>query len=418
MRQALRSIAIQATGSAATVLVALAITAQLGLSAQGQFSLLRTWNDALVTLAVLGLPQGLLQLQYRNLVPPAALQAWVLRYVCALAAIAVVAIALLPWSPWSVLALGVPLSAAHLLWRALLLRHVSKTRYAVVTAAPAVLLLAAVGVVCTLQAPQYFAQAVLFSAATSMVLSGAMLRPTAPAELAPWSRRALWSVGIESGVQNTLTALCPALLLSTVKWLGAPLEQVGIVSLGLYVYQLLAIVGTYLAPMVYDRWARTRQSPRLKVLWQEAMHHVASTLSCATRDTEDGGEDGGERRGAAHQSRTLMWICGACMLLLPMLVLALRWQWPQHLALQLALGSMAIAGALALGVRVLSALLLASGQLRPLSYQALARVVLTAGITALLAAWTGAQLAAPLALLATELVLLVWLVRILHVLGK
>jgi hypothetical protein len=176
MRQALRSIAIQATGSAATVLVALLITVQLGLSAQGQFSLLRTWNDALVTLAVLGLPQGLLQLQYRNLVPSAALQAWVLRYVGALAILALVAIALLPWSAWSVLALGMPLSAAHLLWRALLLRHVSKVLYAVITAAPAVLLLAAVGVVCAVQVPQYFAQAMLFSAAVSMVLSGAMLR--------------------------------------------------------------------------------------------------------------------------------------------------------------------------------------------------------------------------------------------------
>jgi hypothetical protein len=391
MRQALRSIAIQATGSAATVLVALLITVQLGLSAQGQFSLLRTWNDALVTLAVLGLPQGLLQLQYRNLVPSAALQAWVLRYVGALAILALVAIALLPWSAWSVLALGMPLSAAHLLWRALLLRHVSKVLYAVITAAPAVLLLAAVGVVCAVQVPQYFAQAMLFSAAVSMVLSGAMLRPCASADLVAWSRRALWTVGIESGVQNTLTAVCPALLLSTVKWLGAPLEQVGVVSLGLYVYQLLAIVGTYLAPMVYDRWAGSCQTPRLSVLWQDTMRHLAGV----------------------HW----MGVCGACTLLLLMPVLALRWYWPQHLVLQMALGLMALAGALALGVRVLSALLLASGLLRPLTHQALVRVFLTAGITALLVPWAGAQLAAPLALLATEMVLLVWLVRVLHALG-
>jgi hypothetical protein len=38
--------------------------ARLGLAAQGEFGLLRSWSDAALTLVVLGLPQGLLHLQY------------------------------------------------------------------------------------------------------------------------------------------------------------------------------------------------------------------------------------------------------------------------------------------------------------------------------------------------------------------
>ena len=39
------------------------------LIAQGEFGLLRSWSDVLVMLAVFGLPQGLLHLQYREGVP-------------------------------------------------------------------------------------------------------------------------------------------------------------------------------------------------------------------------------------------------------------------------------------------------------------------------------------------------------------
>ena len=77
MRPALWSVAIQAAGSAATLAAALLVSSQLGLSAQGEFGLLRSWTDALGALAVIGLPQGLLHMQYREGVSVAALRAWV-----------------------------------------------------------------------------------------------------------------------------------------------------------------------------------------------------------------------------------------------------------------------------------------------------------------------------------------------------
>ena len=56
MTPALWSVLIQATGSAATLAAALLVAWRLGLAAQGEFGLLRSWGDVLVMAAVFGFP--------------------------------------------------------------------------------------------------------------------------------------------------------------------------------------------------------------------------------------------------------------------------------------------------------------------------------------------------------------------------
>jgi hypothetical protein len=394
MRPALKSVFIQALGSAATVLVALGVTFQLGLAAQGQFSLLRSWNDALMTLAVMGLPQALLHLQYRQSVGLGVLLAWVKRYVLGLwgGVIFLGAVAWwltgLPvpvWMLWVILA-GVPLSAMHLLCRSLLLRDVSRVAYALVTIAPAVLLLLAVQVICFWAEAHYFVWALLFSAGGSALISGwavrRLLELQAPeVSVAPvWSRSVLWSVGFESGVQNTLTALGPALLLSTLSGLGAPLSQVGLVSLGLHVYQLFGIAAAYVSPMLYDRAATAAHSPSVGQWWAQLKGRVPWP-----------------------------WLGYLFLLCFAALSLVQNF-WPVALELQWSLGLMAVAGALSLAVRLLMTLMLTRAAFRPLTCQAVVRLGCVTGGTALMMPFTGALLAAPLALCLTEVVLLLWLV--------
>ena len=400
MRPALWSVAIQAAGSAATVASALLVASQMGLAAQGEFGLLRSWNDALVSLAVVGLPQGLLHMQYRESVPVAALRSWVGRYLASLATVfAVLAGAawwVLPMAPFSTafvrhpstviaLAGAVALGAAHLLWRSLALREIGVVRYAAITAAPALLLLLALVPVGMAGRAGGFVWALFAAAAISATASGLMVRrigrltATAPSGFPRWSRHRLWSVSAETGAQGVLTALSPALMLSIAGWLGAPLAEIGAVSLGLHVYLVFGVASAYVAPMVYDRAARAEQTPSTRQL----VHWV-------------------RQRARAP----LLLALGAAALLALLLI---RWLWPAGAGSLVLLSAMAVAGVLSMAVRLIVTLLLARGAFRPVTVQAVVRLLATAGGTALLMQIWSATLAAPLALAFTELLLLGWL---------
>lgn len=398
MRLGLWSVAIQATGSAATLGAALLVTSTLGLAAQGQFGLLRSWSDALVTIAVLGLPQGLLHLQYRESVPVSTLMPWVVRYVgvVAVACVLLGAVALasvptsaLPSATIAALAASVPLAAAHLLWRALALREVGVISYAAITAAPALLTLAALVPLSLLVGTPGLVWALLAGAALSAALSAWVvhraLRQRACADPVPdWSRATLWSIGAETGMQSVFTVLSPALVLSTVGWLGASLAEVGVISLGLHVYQLFGVAAAYAAPMVYDRAASAVRPP-------------------VVADTADW------LRARATSARISLAAIAAVMAL----VLA-RWLWPTDAALLAMFALMALAGSLSMAVRMLVTLMLARGAFRPLTLQAFVRLLIAVFATALLLPLVGAVLAVPLVLAMTELLLLVWLLRLLR----
>ena len=404
MRAAFGSVAIQAAGSAATVGAALLVASQMGLAAQGEFGLLRSWSDALVTLAVLGLPQALLHLQYRESVSIAPLRRWIDRYVLVVVVISVsvglIAAILLARRPalggpapatLIVLAAVVPLAALHLLWRALALRNVGAAAYAGITAAPSVLILLGLLPVAFFGWRQALVWPLLAGAAVSAGLTGWVVHHAArreaarpPHDLASdstagFSRRTLWAVGVENGVQNVLTAIAPALMMSAAAAAGATLTQIGVVSLGLHVYQLFGVAAAYLAPLLYDRAARADRAPGNRQILRKF-------------------------RNEATPARIATGIAGAVAALL-----VLRAVLPVGAdALPLLLG-MALAGALSMAVRLLVTLMLARGVMRPLTLQAVVRVAVSVGGMVLLMQVLPAPAAAPLALVACEAVLLAML---------
>jgi len=391
---ALGSVLIQASGSAATAAAAVLVASRLGLAAQGEFGLLRSWNDVLVMLAVLGLPQGLLHLQYREAVPAAALRQWIARYVSGLAALALLVIVLglgtniLPGLPHReqvlVIVAATPLAAAHLLWRSLTLRGAGVVPYALVTAAPALLILAGL-VPLALAGWHSGFEWVLFGAAgASALASGLLARSIADAPATPevsrrWSRRQLWDVSLQTGAQSVLTALSPAALMSVAGLLGAPLAQVGIVSLGLQLYQMFAVAAVYAAPLLYDRAARSERPVDGARLLHALRRHVGLPL---------------------------MALAAGAGLLGPWLA-ALVWSALDGLVPLLTL--MAGAGMLALAVRLLSTLQQARGEFGALSAQALVRLVAGTALAALMMLRWPATMAVPLAVLAVEALLLAWL---------
>lgn len=394
MTPAVGSVLIQVCGSAATAAAAVLVASQLGLSAQGEFGLLRSWSDLVVMLAVFGLPQGLLHLQYREAVPAAQLRRWIRGYLAVLAAMAAGVIALglamplfadLPHrAQVLVLVAAAPLAAAHLLWRSLTLRAVGVVPYAAVTAAPALLILAGLLPYVAAGWRSGFAWVLLGAAALSALASGLLARRAArgeaPATTLPrWSRRQLWSVSLQTGAQSVLTAASPAALMSLASLRGATLAQVGLISLGLQLYQVFAVAAVYAAPLVYDRAARGEQHPDARKLVAQLVQRIGLAPMAA---------------GAAAA------LCG------PMLLAEL---WPAVADLAPLLTLMAVAGLLALGVRLLSTLQQARGAFALLSLQAAARLLVGALLTLLLMGLWPATLAVPVAMLAVEALLLAWL---------
>ena len=364
------------------------------MAAQGEFGLLRSWSDALGTLAVIGLPQGLLHMQYRGGVSVASLRPWVWRYLLGLCAALIGAFCLMklllpvasipnwlqsPQTFW-LLGLTVMFGASHLLWRSLALRDVGLLPYAALTAAPSLIVLLALAVVCALGQPSGLVWALLAGAAGSAIASGWMVqRVAAHAEVGPaWSRREVWAVSSQTGLQNIFAALTPPLVLSTAAYFGASLAQVGLLSLGLHVYQVFGIAATYMAPMVYDKAARS-----------------AETLSAA------------ELLNWLRERLTSRAVLAFALAVAVAMVL-LRSLWPAGADSLVLVAAMASAGALSMAVRLMVTLLQARGAYRALSWHSLGRLLLSVGGSAALMHSWAAALAVPFALLVTELILLAW----------
>lgn len=398
MRPLLWSFGIQASGSAATVGAALLVSWRLGLEAQGEFGLLRSWNDALISAAVLGLPQSLLHLQYRQGVPTAALRDWIGRYVAVvailLALLACGAVMCLPARSSGrpdettvlVLALVVPLATAHLLCRSLLLREASMIRYALITALPSLLILVGLLPICFTNLHLDFVWALFGSASLSALASAWLVRRALRCHAiqgahAPWSRHLLWTIGIETGTQNVLAALSPALVLSIVSLRGASLAQVGVVSLVLHVYQLFSVAAAYVAPMVYDRAARANRSIDP---WEQF----------------------------DRLRRQFTWrVSLSCIFVVLLTVTLLDRYWLTIIVSPWLMLLMAVAGATSMLVRLLATLMLARGAFRPLTFLAFGRLALACGVTALLMRAWPPIVAVTIALLLIELLTLAWLMQ-------
>ncbi len=280
MPPAARSVAWQATGSAATLAAALWVWWRFGLAAQGEFGFAKSWFDAAAAGASLGLPQGLLHLQYRRAVPAAVLLRWLLRglLVSGAAAVGVATLlALLQLPLAAAVAASLPFAVGHMLARSLLLGGRGVVVFGVVTALPALLVLAGVLGYGLAGRASGFEDLLLVAAVVAGSASLAIAWRSAGTPIsAPWPRRELWQVSLQSGLQAALGGALAAVLLSVVAWSSNDRAELGAASLGWQMYQLFAVVAGYLAPLVFDRLAR--QDRPLALGWPAPVRAAATAL--------------------------------------------------------------------------------------------------------------------------------------------
>lgn len=367
----IQSVVWQAIGSAATLGAALWVAWRMGLAAQGEFGLAKSWFDAAAVIAALGLPQGLLHLQYRLQVPAGALRNALARGLAGLALAAALAAAAL-WAAGQGLTAAVlaslPFTVGHLLARAIVMPQLGIAVFGMVTALPA--LLALVGVLAWgLSGRSHgFELVLLVAAGLSGSISLALAWRSAPPlpAAADWPRREFWQVSLQSWLQAALGGLLGAGLLSIVAWHHRGGAELGAASLALHLYQLFAVAAGYLAPLLFDRLAR-QPVPTLRA-WPAPARRTAAAL-----------------------------------LVLALLGIALSAWVPHWSPWLLPLALMLPAGIAAVAARIAGTVLLARSAYTELSLQAAARLFVALGLTALALRWLPAAAALAAALLVTEL---------------
>lgn len=358
-------------GSAATLVAALWVSWQLGLTAQGEFGLTKSWFDAAAAWACIGVPQGLLHLQYLEHVPPAALKRWIARFLGMLALAALVASAVLwaAWRPGALIAASVPFAVAHLIARSLILRRRGAEAFGIATAVPSLAVLAGVAWWVWHRQSDHFDALLLGAAVAAGVITFIAAWPRGQVvEPVRWSTRQLWAASLQSWFQQALSAAFAAALLSTIAASGHAGEPLGAASLGLQAYQILVTLAAYVSPLLYDRLAGRDErltSPRAQT-WLGRWTVAALGIVLATAAV---GWYGGWFDRASH----MIWTTSALMLL---------------------------AGSTAAAARLGATVLLARGRYSELSLQAFARLL--TGV--LLIGFALRALPAPLALGFTLLV--------------
>ena len=389
----LRSVGWQMLGSAATLGTALWISWNHGLEAQGEFGLAKSWFDAAAAIAALGLPHGLLHLMYRCGISAHQVLPWIRRILTVAAILclptAAFAAVIGQQTPALVLA-SLPFATAHLLARSWLLRERGEEIFGIVTAMPALVLLAVV-----LLAGQHYPLQLLGTAViagiTSLSLVAhtarqaraaigvktrnaretpppcAALRKKSPDASTTWIRRELWSSSLQIWMQAALGGALPAGLLSVVAQSGQTQRALGEASLGLHIYQVFAVLAGYGAPLLFHRIADHRTSAKLD----------AAALPL--------------------RSQHALWVLGVALLLLMLIGVFL-----QPNALWPAIGLMSLAGIVAVAARLQGTVLLARSKYFELSLQAGSRLLLALLATMLLIQFLPALVAISVALLLIE----------------
>jgi O-antigen/teichoic acid export membrane protein len=393
-------VVVQAGGSAAGFLIVVLVSHRFGIEAQGRFGLLKSWADAISVALMFGLPQALLHLSYHGAAPLARLRGFAQAYAVGLlwAALPLAALAWFspwPWLAWAVLA--APGFVFHGLLRSLLLRASGPLAYAWVTVSPALLLLVAVAGLAVLPAgadafgPALLASAVACGLVVVWVAGRAGIGSERTTPLA-----GVGSVNRHAFVQNACAAAQTALLLSLVAWLVATPTAVGETSFALVFAQLFALAASFMAPLVYDAVARAAP-PTGDLAGAGAGAGAGASASAKAH------------AGLRAALRRLRFVLPALVLLAIVAVPAvvtLVFAAP-YASATLACQVMAVAGTLMLANRLAATVLQAQGAFAELTRQAVARLVLSLLLAAVLCAllrWPAA-LAVGGALLLSEAVL-------------
>lgn len=283
------NVAVQSFGPASAFLTVFAIARLGGPADQGQFAQLKALVDLMVALGCFGFPQGFVYVVNKLGASAGALARWSRVYAVAFVPVALLAtlgaqrLGYLGASgaaglgPIAIVTLAAALLVLHGLWRGLYLTHSTGISFAVLTILPAVALLAVVaaGMV---TGSRRFDWLILLSTVPTVLLAAAMMRPVlrkdAPASYRgqPWGP--LMTNGLHAFVQAMLMTLQPLAAYGLVRFHGGDARDVGLLNVGIFLFQGLTVPITMVSPLLFARWTSVADQSlieRLRALTARAL---------------------------------------------------------------------------------------------------------------------------------------------------
>lgn len=245
------TIAIQAIGTCAAFLSSLVITREMGLNAQGEYSLIKSWTDAISVIFLYGLPQSFLDMSFQKEKSEYSLYKLAQRYMFILMVIGIIVGGLgygYKYIFW--ISIAIPLIVFHGLVRSLLLRTGGEIEYALVTVIPAISLFSLI--IIDFQSknfPIYIFLSALFSAFWAWRYAESQKWQSG--KLIMFKDVALNSISLHAFLLNIFPALQAAVFLTIAAMITVDKKEVGELSLVLIMLQLVAVAASFAAPVIY-----------------------------------------------------------------------------------------------------------------------------------------------------------------------
>lgn len=264
------AVATQLVGIGSQFLVVIMVARSWGAHGQGEFALVKSWNDFLCGLIIFGLPQAFVYVINKDLIKPRQLESWSRKY--CLAIIVPVALAngvayysgFLPHSldaarSIAVLSIAVVLYTYFSLIRGIYLTVNDRLRFSGFTIAPAIVL--AISVLASLGGPlPHFEFIYTMVGLASAIVAWIAARPLPPAPamvLDVESKRIVVSQAFNAFVQSVLIAIQPFVTFAAIRAVGGNLASIGNFNLALVAVLAINAAVAMISPVLYNHWSKT-----------------------------------------------------------------------------------------------------------------------------------------------------------------
>jgi len=268
------NVVVQSFGAALSFLLALGITFLWGAPAQGQFALIKSWVEFGSLVALAGLPQGYVFAINRHSASASALSRFSLTYCLLSFPFAVFGAGVTVWLGYApdaqpilsagILAFSLVSYTYHGLIRSILLTQNDGLAFSLFSIAPALLL--ALSVAARIGSlPNFYSIFMLSSAGVAIVaaFSASRIGFARDGEISRDIWRSIVRQSVHSFIVSVLGSAQIVVLYATMRYLGADLAQVGLMSVALLVVSAVNVLCTMISPVLYNRWSKQDHSGRL-----------------------------------------------------------------------------------------------------------------------------------------------------------
>ena len=264
------AVATQIAGIASQLLVVAVVAWAWGAAGQGEYGVVKSWNDFFAGILPFGLPQGFVYAVNRSIFTPQQLQQWSMHLSLAAFAIGLGA-AFIGYSSGFLphregllggillLAIAAGGSTYFALVRGIYLTVNHGIRFSLLTITPAIALAASVLVQLGGAMPR-FETVFAIAAAASTAAAWLAAREFAPAEPLPLERssfRTVLSQSLNALLQGFFLVFQPVLTFAILRLSGAGLVVLGHFNLALVAALSLNSVVAMTAPILYNHWSKT-----------------------------------------------------------------------------------------------------------------------------------------------------------------